>query len=115
MFKKIIAVASTLGLSFGIASVSSAEEVTTSPLLPQLNSQIQFESTISTLAPQRLHTEYRYYTKKEYIMAADIPKVFSVTKDGYSGKIYKESVEHWGKHDDWWKVKYSGHLTKHMQ
>lgn len=116
MFKKIITIASILGLSFSIASATSAEEITKLPVSPQLSSQVQFESIMPTLAPQKRHTEFRYYTKKEYIMAADIPEMFSiVTKDGFYGNIFKKNVQHYGKHDDWWKVEYSGLLTKFME
>lgn len=108
MKKKVISCITVLSLSFGIVGVAGAASIPTAKQ-PTTN----FEPSISILNVQRAHMEYRYYSKQEYQMSGSTPSShFITTSDGYYGTIYRKSITEYGANKDWWKVQYSGTLTK---
>ncbi|OEC02601.1 hypothetical protein GY31_06050 [Lysinibacillus sphaericus] len=115
MFKKITLSVATLVLSAGLFSTSAGAEEVVQPSSPIQNpNQVESSVTVEPFAAQVYVTRYAYYIKSEYPLASGTPKYLSVTEminnSPYGGNLSKVNVEPYGL--DWWKVEYSGYLTK---
>lgn len=121
MLKKLILGATTVGLSLGIAANANAEEPIETNLPHQGNTVISIDLPITTFSNQIYERVFELYPKSQYQMAADTPKTKFVYKqlnngNKYGGTLSKETttIEHGGVNGDYWKVWYSGMLSRYL-
>ncbi|MFW0068556.1 MAG: hypothetical protein AB8Y35_03240 [Coxiella endosymbiont of Dermacentor silvarum] len=117
MIKKISASVATLALSVGIISTASATE------LPQPSSPIQEPAQVNSIITPYNNSIYAEHTveyyKLDYPVAGGTPYSIFYTKEvngnKYSGTLTRKSIVESGKWGDWWKVTYSGYLTRFIE
>lgn len=117
MIKKITTSVATLALSVGIISTASATE------LAQPSSPIQEPNQVNSIITPYNNSIYAEkivdYYKLDYPVAGSTPYSIFVTKEvngnKYGGTLTRKSIVESGKWGDWWRVTYSGQLTRFIE